>query len=72
MTAPLVARLAVNEGLGVYFGFDVGGIHAAMTDLLGADVNGNGEKVAVRSRCRFLLPLIHSIPDSLAYSVPVF
>jgi hypothetical protein len=26
----------------------------------------------VRSHCRFVLPLIHFIPDSLRYSVPLF
>eukprot|EP01047_Picozoa_sp_COSAG01_P064333 COSAG01_NODE_8495_length_2765_cov_31.726182_5_plen_121_part_00 len=29
-----------------YFGFDVGGIHDSMDDLLGADAYGNGEKVS--------------------------
>lgn len=41
--------LAVNEGLGAYFGYDVGGMRAAMTDLLGADEYGNGEKVSVET-----------------------
>lgn len=41
--------LAVNEGLGAYFGYDVGGMRAAMTDLLGADENGNGEKITAET-----------------------
>jgi hypothetical protein len=28
--------------------------------------------IGARSRCRFAPPLIHSIPDSLTYSVPLF
>mgnify|MGYP007025783266 CR=1 FL=1 len=39
-----------------YFGYDVGGMRAAMADLLGADENGNGEKVSAKTLEVHMLP----------------
>ena len=36
------------------------------------EINTSNGKFRARSHCRFVLPLIHFIPDSLTYSAPEF
>jgi nucleoside-diphosphate-sugar epimerase len=71
-----------QSGLGLYaftkgLGHEVTRVVAATTGLyVMTTLHGNFEMARVarraRSRCRFVPPPIHFIPDSLTYSVPLF
>lgn len=55
LTFPLVSQanyteafgVAVNAGLGAYYGYWVSNFRDAMFDLLGAAVNGDGEHISL-------------------------